>query len=85
MATLTGTAASDTLTGTAGNDTIDGGGGTDTLLRSGKLRDYTLKVSNGIGTVTDSVAGRDGTDTLQGVERLRFSDFDINTATKRHT
>ncbi|MCP2020160.1 UNVERIFIED_ORG: Ca2+-binding RTX toxin-like protein [Pseudomonas reinekei] len=47
----------------------------DTALFSGNLADYTVVENvNGTFTVTDSVAGRDGTDTLSHIERLQFSD-----------
>ncbi|MDO9602297.1 MAG: DUF4214 domain-containing protein, partial [Rhodocyclaceae bacterium] len=63
----------DTLQGGAGNDTLDGGTGTDTAVFSGNLSAYTItKVGAGY-TVTDSVGGRDGTDTLTNIERLQFS------------
>ncbi|MCY1280973.1 hypothetical protein D9M70_297690 [compost metagenome] len=48
----------------------------DTAEFSGNRADYNV-VNNGDGTwtVTDSVAGRDGTDRLSGVERLQFNDI----------
>jgi len=86
---LKGGSGNDTITGGAGNDTIDGGAGRDTAVFSGKFSDYKITFSghhdhdhgrdhdddddNRI-TVTDRVAGRDGTDTLKSIEVLRFSD-----------
>jgi hypothetical protein len=86
-----GTASADTWTGSVGwdafegngaNDTFSGGSGTDTAVFNGVRASYTVSIAaNGTITVQDSVAGRDGTDTLTSVERLQFSDsglaFDI--------
>ena len=45
---------------------------------SGNLADYTVVENvNGTVTVTDSVAARDGTDTLSNIERLQFTDQSI--------
>jgi hypothetical protein len=75
---LIGGSGNDLLTGGAGNDTIDGGAGSfDTAMYSGTRAQYTIALSQVgtlAGTVTDLVAGRDGTDTLQNVEFLKFSD-----------
>jgi Ca2+-binding RTX toxin-like protein len=50
----------------------------DTALFSGNRVDYTVvENANGTVTVTDSVAGRDGTDTLSHIERVQFSDQSI--------
>jgi hypothetical protein len=47
----------------------------DTALFSGNRVDYTVvENANGTVTVTDSVAGRDGIDTLSNIERLQFAD-----------
>ncbi|MGF6553712.1 Ca2+-binding RTX toxin-like protein [Pseudomonas sp. S30_BP2TU TE3576] len=47
----------------------------DTALYSGNFADYTVVENvNGTVTVTDSVAGRDGIDTLSNIERLQFTD-----------
>ncbi|WP_085725895.1 peroxidase family protein [Pseudomonas sp. R37(2017)] len=59
-----------------------GGAAFDTAIYSGVALDYTVTVddrgtadlADDIYTVTDSVAGRDGTDTLLHVERLQFAD-----------
>ena len=91
VSAITGTASNDSvrgneldnqLAGRGGNDTLAGGDGSDTVLMQGRLRDYTVSFTAGRGTVTDSVTGRDGTDTLEGVEHVRFSDFEINTGVK---
>jgi Ca2+-binding RTX toxin-like protein len=66
----------DNITGGVGDDHIDGGGGKDTAVFSGKLADYSITTVGGVTTVTDLLAsdGDDGTDVLQGVEILKFSD-----------
>jgi Ca2+-binding RTX toxin-like protein len=65
----------DVITGGGGNDTIDGSDGQDLARFSGLFSRYSVSVSNGVVTVTDSVsAGGDGVDTLSNVERFEFSD-----------
>ena len=76
---LSAQAGDDTLEGRAGNDTLDGGAGSDTARFSGAWADYTLVyAADGQVTVTDRVAGRDGTDTVRGVEFLQFADARID-------
>jgi serralysin len=76
--TLTGNGAANILTGNGGNDTINGGGGDDIVVFSGNQADYTVTDnSGGSWTVRDLRGGSpDGTDTLTGVETLRFADGD---------
>src|SRR5262249_22028517 len=66
----------------ATREILPGLGGFDTANYAGHLADYTVLVNdNGtplnfaddIVTVTDNVAGRDGTDRLTHIERLQFS------------
>lgn len=73
---ITGGAGADTLTGDGGNDTLNGGAGSDLALLSGVRANYTVVAgaSPGQYQITDSVAGRDGVDQLNGIERVRFSD-----------
>ncbi|WP_442962693.1 peroxidase family protein [Pseudomonas sp. Leaf48] len=62
--------------------TSTGGEAFDTAIFSGVEDEYTvnrdtrgtLDVTDDVWTVTDSVAGRDGTDTLLHIERLQFAD-----------
>jgi VCBS repeat-containing protein len=79
--TLTGTSDNDTLVSTASNETISGGAGTDTVVYDGAAGQYTVRINRAAktATVTDSVAGRDGTDSLTGVEKLQFGNtaFDL--------
>ncbi|PID45357.1 MAG: hypothetical protein CSB47_09095 [Proteobacteria bacterium] len=71
---LTGNAGDNKLTGGKGNDTLTGGSGVDTAVFSGAVADYTISTVNGVTTVTDKTANRDGTDTLSGIESMQFSD-----------
>ena len=71
---LTGGTGNDTLFGAGGDDTLNGEAGNDIAVLSGVRADYTITAISGGWTVTDKTAGRDGTDTLVGVEQLRFSD-----------
>jgi len=80
--TLTGGAGDDLLRGEGGDDILDGGAGTgDVAEFSGRRADYKISY-NGSGslTVQDMLAsdGDDGTDTLTGIETLRFSDSEID-------
>ncbi len=74
--TLAGGVGNDTLNGNGGNDTIDGGQGDDVALFTGNYVDYTVNYNNATltYTVTDSVSGRDGVDSIQGVEAFEFAD-----------
>jgi hypothetical protein len=80
--TMTGNVGNDHFYGLGGNDTIDGGFGYDTAFYQGARADYTGAFNNGTLTLTDSVAGRDGVDSVKNVERISFTDstiaFDIN-------
>lgn len=73
---LTGNAADNTLMGGQGDDTIEGGGGTDVVVYAGNQAAYTVTEVDGTVTVThsDTSASGSGTDTLTGVESLRFAD-----------
>src|SRR5262249_42512138 len=72
---VTGNALDNVVTGNAGNNAIDGAAGTDTAVFSGNFNEYTItNLANHSFTVADSVANRDGTDTLTSVEELKFAD-----------
>ena len=72
---LDGRNGNDTLNGGAGNDAIIGGSGSDTAVFSGAHTDYnTSGVAFAAGTVSGTISGPDGTDTLSGVEVLQFGD-----------
>jgi hypothetical protein len=60
----------DLLWGGAGDDILNGGYGVDTAMYSGTMAQYAVaKTSTGY-----TVSGPEGTDSLVGIERLRFSD-----------
>lgn len=74
---ITGSTGNDIIDGGSGNDTIIGGGGTDIAVFSGKFIDYNIvKLTDNRFTVQDS-RGNDGTDLLQDISILRFSDVEI--------
>lgn len=60
----------DLIWGGAGDDALNGGAGVDTAMYSGQMASYTV-TKNQDGYL---VAGPDGTDSLAGIERLRFDD-----------
>jgi glucose/arabinose dehydrogenase len=77
----------DLLNGGAGNDNLNGNAGNDTALYSGNLSDYQItRHAGSAGTVyivKDMRFGSpDGTDTLVGVEILKFADTSVGAATK---
>ncbi|MFN9685097.1 MAG: Calx-beta domain-containing protein, partial [Cyanobacteriota bacterium] len=71
---LFGEQGNDQLTGGAGNDTLFGGSGDDTAVFSGTRAQYSWVNNSGVFTITDSIANRDGIDTLNGIQKLQFSD-----------
>jgi hypothetical protein len=91
---LFGGKGTDLIEGGAGNDFINGGRGVDTATFNGDYDDYTIVTKRsdddddgddddgGQGNfkliVKDTVAGRDGTDTVQHVEFLQFQDATVN-------
>lgn len=80
--TIIGNEANNVLTGGGGNDTIDAAGGSSDVVRfAGNRADYTLvQAADGSYTVTDTVSGRDGVDTIRNAERFQFLDqlLDLN-------
>ena len=71
--TVIGNQANNIITGLNGNDSLDGGAGQDTATYAGSRSDYlVLNASTGKTLVVDIVAGRDGKDSLQNVENIRF-------------
>ena len=72
--TLYGNAADNILRGGGGNDILYGGDGMDVAEFTGKAANYSFNLST--MTVTDLLAsdGDDGTNTLFGIETLRFGD-----------
>ncbi|MCB5174238.1 cadherin-like domain-containing protein [Microvirga sp. SM9] len=68
---LDGAGGNDVLNGGTGNDVLVGGGGTDAAVFSGPVGNYSFALNGTNLVVTDNV-GTDGTDTLSGIEDLRF-------------
>ncbi|MDO8271980.1 MAG: M12 family metallo-peptidase [Gammaproteobacteria bacterium] len=75
--TLTGNDAANVLTGGNGDDMLDGGAGVDTAIFSGSRSQYLISTGTNSLRVTDSAANRDGSDMLQSIERLAFTDTKI--------
>jgi VCBS repeat-containing protein len=64
--------------GAGGDDRVFGGGSTgDTARFTGNASEYTITTSAGTIVVTDNTPGRDGVDTLTGVEFLEFADGSV--------
>ena len=74
--TFTGNSGKDSLTGGSGNDIIDGGTGVDTAVYSISRSNFALSRTSTGFTLTDNT-GAAGTDTLQNIERIKFSDGSI--------
>ncbi|MGE0329336.1 MAG: hypothetical protein AB7P37_01430 [Ramlibacter sp.] len=70
---LQGGAGDDRLTGLGGNDLLVGGTGLDTALYQGRKANFQVERSADGFRVAD-LGGAQGTDLLQGVERLAFTD-----------
>ncbi|WP_299399152.1 right-handed parallel beta-helix repeat-containing protein [Pelagibius sp.] len=70
---LSGGAGDDTMVGGAGDDTIDGGADFDTAVFSGNRDQYEVSIAD----TTITVTGPDGTDSLTGIEEVRFDDQSI--------
>ncbi|MGJ8605898.1 MAG: fasciclin domain-containing protein [Marivita sp.] len=64
----------DTIIGDDGSDVILGGDGTDTAVIDGDFFDFAFQFSRGGVAVTDKTDSADGTDFLNGVEAVQFSD-----------
>nr|WP_260416210.1 calcium-binding protein [Pseudomonas cichorii] len=74
---LNGGAGDDVLIGGAGDDVIDGGDGLDVVELSGDFADYRLtRTAEGVW-ISDTVAGRDGTDFLQNIEKVNFKNLKL--------
>ena len=74
--TISGLGGDDVLAGGLGNDSIDGGAGDDTAVFAGSVTGY---AATDFGRRV-SIAGTDGSDTLFGIEHLRFADGTIDVA-----
>jgi hypothetical protein len=76
---LTGNRGDNTITGGAGDDMIDGGSGLDRATFTGARSEYRVETNGSTTTVADTVDGRDGSDELDGIEVLVFSDQEVQT------
>ncbi|TXM67342.1 DUF4214 domain-containing protein [Methylobacterium sp. WL12] len=80
--TIFGGDVNDLIAGNTANNYVDGGTGADTYALQGSRASYQISVGAPGITTTDNVYGRDGTDTLVNIERLKFSDdlvaFDLS-------
>jgi len=76
---IRGTDSDDTLQGTTGDNTIYGGKGQDSVVYRGTLGDYELSFDSSAWAyrLTDKITGRDGSDLLNGVERLQFNGITV--------
>ena len=82
---LTGTTGADTLRGGVGNDWLVGGAGNDSLNGGAGLDTAGFTLGRSSYTVTHTASGfnviaksgSDGTDSLVGVERLKFADMGL--------
>jgi Ca2+-binding RTX toxin-like protein len=74
---LHGQGGNDVMTGGAGDDALHGGAGVDTALFSGARASYSI-TANAIGFTVRDLAGKDGQDTLVGMEQIRFSDATLS-------
>ncbi len=70
---LFGGDGTDTLTGGAGDDELDGGNGDDTAIFTGNRADYSVSGTTSAFTLTDTVGGRDGVDSVTTVEFVTFA------------
>jgi Ca2+-binding RTX toxin-like protein len=71
---LIGGAGDDLLSGWIADQVLWSDGYYNVAVFSGNFADYTIVYGAGVVTVTDSVAGRDGSDTLLTVQVLQFAD-----------
>lgn len=60
------------------DNSIIGNSGTNTVIFSGASTEYSVSTSNGVTTVTDNIANRNGTNTLNGIEKLQFTDTTVD-------
>ena len=67
-------AGDDVVKGGAGDDQINGGDGTDTAVFDGTSANYLVTALQGGGFQVQDLTGPEGTDTLQNIELLQFSD-----------
>lgn len=69
---LVGNANNNTLQGNAGNNVLDGGEGEDTAQFEGVQSEYSITREGDTLTISDTLIGRDGNDTLRSIEFVQF-------------
>lgn len=79
---IRGGKGNDVLSGTGGNDLIFGDDGRDRAVFVGRSDEYIVTVDGDITTVTDTIADRDGSDTLHSIEDIVFLGDDTTTLLK---
>ena len=78
---IKGGTGGDSITPGEGNDEVDGGSGIDEVWFSGKSSDYQFSGTSSSLTVKDISSGfNDGTDILNNIENLRFTDGLVTTS-----
>jgi hypothetical protein len=78
---VTGNDQDNVLTGNSGDNHLHGGAGKDTVCFVGKRSEYKVIARGKDLIVKDLVANRDGVDSLQKVELLRFADGEVSVET----
>ena len=73
---ITGGDAANRLQGRGGNDALQGGAGRDVAQYEGARALFQVSASGGNATVRDTT-GKEGTDSLAGIERIEFADGKI--------
>jgi VCBS repeat-containing protein len=72
---LQGGSGNDIIAAGQGDDTVNGGSGIDRVIATGTLDQYTISgLKNGSFQMSDNVAGRNGNDTIKGIESIEFGD-----------
>ena len=61
-----------------GTSHLIGGAGFDTAVFSGPMANYDITIQGSEIIVEDLLGGHDGRDTLEGIQRLQFTDQGIN-------
>lgn len=74
---LYGDDGDDHLYGSNGNDHLHGGSGVDDAYYTGTRAEYALSPASAGVQLTDTHSLRDGTDLLESVERIHFSDVSL--------
>ncbi len=77
-----GAQGNDFISGGKGDDHIDGGAGINHAVYSGTYHQYSISINkNNQVNITDTVANRDGTDTLDRIQWLDFADISVSVNT----